>query len=219
MPPPGNSKTFIKFAAAVCIIFPIVIVLVGVPSRLRYPRVHHCSACRQCVKRLDHHCPWVNGCIGEENYHYFLAFLMWAVLGSTYTFTALARPFWLAIIKESESDYGDDFTDSAKDSLTLGFALSLALMLALSILSSLHIFLIYSNRTTLEFHLQLDVDERLPTIRQTLGKTGVFKWPRMLWASKADLAEFANSCTPDVLATIGTQSAEEHAIQLAHSPV
>lgn len=50
----------------------------------RPPRAHHCRICRRCVRRMDHHCPWINNCVGEYNQKYFIQFLIYVGLASLY---------------------------------------------------------------------------------------------------------------------------------------
>uniref|UniRef100_A0A0E0JQX8 S-acyltransferase n=1 Tax=Oryza punctata TaxID=4537 RepID=A0A0E0JQX8_ORYPU len=37
------------------------------------------------IKRKDHHCIWINNCVGHENYKIFLVFVLYAVIASLYS--------------------------------------------------------------------------------------------------------------------------------------
>lgn len=51
---------------------------------MRPPRAGHCRICGVCVLRLDHHCVWINSCVGQANHRSFLLTLVFFLLTSLY---------------------------------------------------------------------------------------------------------------------------------------
>ena len=49
-------------------------------------RSKHCVICDKCVYNFDHHCYWVNNCIGGNNYFTFIVFLFLAVIDVGFLF-------------------------------------------------------------------------------------------------------------------------------------
>jgi len=53
------------------------------------PRAHHCKTCHRCIFRMDHHCPWVNNCVGLTNQKLFILFLGYTAMSAIYTLILL----------------------------------------------------------------------------------------------------------------------------------
>lgn len=41
-------------------------------------RAHHCSVCGRCIEGMDHHCVFINNCVGAGNVRHFLLFLLYS---------------------------------------------------------------------------------------------------------------------------------------------
>ncbi|KAG7313572.1 hypothetical protein JYU34_000723 [Plutella xylostella] len=51
------------------------------------PRTHHCSVCDRCVLVMDHHCPWLNNCVGYYNARYFYLYMVYMAAGVSFVIT------------------------------------------------------------------------------------------------------------------------------------
>jgi len=117
---------------------------IGVCKRcmiIKPDRAHHCSTCKQCVMKMDHHCPWVANCVGHHNYKFFCLFLNYLSL-FLLADVAMCVPF---IIKWSRHGLGTASMQTA----VMG-VVAIVFLLTVGPLCLSHCGLTAENETTLE---------------------------------------------------------------------
>lgn len=111
--------------------------------RLKPDRAHHCSVCKVCVLKMDHHCPWFNNCVSYTNYKFFILFLGYAVLYCLFIGATSLR-YCIKIWAENSEGSGNYHILILFIGPTL-FAASLIFLFGY------HCYLISLNRSTLEY--------------------------------------------------------------------
>ncbi|PAV57345.1 hypothetical protein WR25_13739 [Diploscapter pachys] len=127
------------------------------------PRSHHCSKCGRCCLKMDHHCPWVNNCVGHRNQGYFIRFLFYAICGCLHAFCMQIS--LLYVIFFGKWLVSDDLVRWDGFSLTLPLffafviasALSLSVTLALSFLLYVQIKSVWKNETAIEEYIEAKI--------------------------------------------------------------
>ncbi|XP_067295267.1 palmitoyltransferase ZDHHC15A isoform X3 [Pseudorasbora parva] len=107
-------------------------------------RCHHCSVCQMCVLKMDHHCPWLNNCIGFSNYKFFMLFLLYSLVYCLLIVATVTPTFiqlWL----------GRLFDSCVKLHVLFLTLVSAMFAVTLCFLLFFHIWLLASNKTTLEW--------------------------------------------------------------------
>ena len=107
-------------------------------------RAHHCSTCGYCILKMDHHCPWLGGCVGFANYKPFILFLIYAaqlaIFAGSVSLWSLVQVLDVDLEELGLAPLGWGFM------ILFGFLFSLML----SGFAPYHLYLACNNRTTIE---------------------------------------------------------------------
>uniref|UniRef100_A0A804N274 S-acyltransferase n=2 Tax=Zea mays TaxID=4577 RepID=A0A804N274_MAIZE len=113
----------------------------------RPPRASHCSICNNCVRKFDHHCPWVGQCIGLRNYRFFFLFISTSTFLCLYVFVLS----WLNIAAQRASHGGSLLRSVTGEPLSLVLIVySFVVAWFVGGLTVFHIYLMSTNQTTYE---------------------------------------------------------------------
>ena len=85
----------------------------------RPPRSSHCRVCDSCIEYCDHHCIWLNNCVGRRNYRYFFTFILTSCLMGWYLIGQCI--FYIVLVSRREGS-----VSQALSSVGPGVSLALA---------------------------------------------------------------------------------------------
>lgn len=94
----------------------------------------------RCVKKMDHHCPWINNCVGWANHAYFTYFLTFAIIGSFQASIILSAAFYRGIHRFWYLAHGQNYLATVHFGLTsiimciFSLGLSIGVVIALGML-------------------------------------------------------------------------------------
>jgi len=111
----------------------------------------HCKICGRCVKRMDHHCPFIAGCVGVNNHHYLVMFLFYVSLACLYAAYMAFGPFKRCYLDEDLTYEGC----SLAGPYALAFPCVLAIMSAVGELLLWQSYVAYTGVPTVDLLLKM----------------------------------------------------------------
>ncbi|KAG2421457.1 hypothetical protein HFD88_005432 [Aspergillus terreus] len=146
--PPTNDWVMVKLATSDVAAMDVPVKYCKTCSIWRPPRCYHCRVCDNCVETLDHHCVWLNNCVGRRNYRYFFTFVSSSTLLALFLLGASLAHLLVYRLREGIS-FG-----AAIDHWRVPFAMVIYGAVAAPYPASLwayHLFLVGRGETTREY--------------------------------------------------------------------
>nr|XP_057922418.1 zf-DHHC domain-containing protein [Doryrhamphus excisus] len=187
----------------------------------RPPRAHHCRVCQRCIRRMDHHCPWINNCVGELNQKYFIQFLFYTGVASLYSMLLVVSAWVWRIRSELDGDAQKEEDTPSKHLIVAHYII----LLVESVLFGVFVLVIFydqlasivSDETPIEqmrnrlmmkdrgssnssqppHHAAHTRKPKLALLREVFGRGSVFCWLLPLHSSAPSVGGVAYSALPD----------------------
>ncbi|KAL3678792.1 hypothetical protein R1sor_021748 [Riccia sorocarpa] len=128
-------------------------------SHYKPPRAHHCRVCKRCVLRMDHHCVWINNCVGHNNYKPFFLFVSYVVAACVHSLVLLLGNAVQDFTSDSEGHSASGGELPVSSSIATATLMKILcavvlvpLLVAVTVLLAWHIYLLMHNKTTIEYH-------------------------------------------------------------------
>ncbi|PKI83554.1 protein S-acyltransferase [Malassezia vespertilionis] len=109
-------------------------------------RAHHCNTCNACILKYDHHCPWINQCVGLGNERYFILFMLWFSVGAGFMGIA-GWPIARAAVSRK---IAWDFAYAPRLVFLLIYVKAAVMSVVVFILASWHVWLVAHGQTSVE---------------------------------------------------------------------
>ena len=112
-------------------------------QRVVHRESYHCHSCGRCTEYFDHHCKYLNNCIGGKNYSQFFRLLM---ITTAFCVTIIGEGIWIFVEASDDEAYRDSIV-SRWGTLT-SIIFTFIVMFAVDTLLCFHFYLVFYLKTS-----------------------------------------------------------------------